>query len=339
MSIALDYTQRVDPAALKAADVSDVCRYLSWLHRWGGKTHDHINPKIIQQAEYDELTRAGIGVTLNWEYDDHDWLGGASAGKDHAAEAVRQARALGYPAGRTIIGSADFDMTRSEWDSAGKAYALAWEAGIRAGGYRPGVYGPWDVLAWCDTETGIDVFWQAGMSTAWSHRRNAKAWPGAHLRQRCHKNVSGLDTDWNDILRPDWGQHGKSSMASIQEDDMAGGIPPRDIPVNGFDSPTVWPVNAGAAGHGPAWINLCNDTNGAKYAVRLYGTKGDTAYFPLGNHPDGIYVLSSGQRESITLPDGTAGLHVSRQPVDKTKPNDVYQGTLTYCVEYGFPRR
>jgi hypothetical protein len=62
MAIALDYTQRIDPAALKAADVSDVCRYLSWLYQWGGVTHDHPNPKIIQQREYDELVRAGIGV-------------------------------------------------------------------------------------------------------------------------------------------------------------------------------------------------------------------------------------------------------------------------------------
>jgi hypothetical protein len=155
---------------------------------------------------------AGIGVTLNWEYGSQDWLGGGTVGAQHATEAVRQAHALGYPTGCTIIGSADFDMTRTQWTSAGRGYALAFEAAIRAGGYQPGVYGPWDVLAWCDAETGIGVFWQAGMSTAWSGGRNANLWPGAHLRQRGHKTVGGLDADWNDILSPDWGQYKGDDM-------------------------------------------------------------------------------------------------------------------------------
>ncbi len=209
--IALDYTTRIDPAALKAAGVTDVCRYLSWPYYWAGQTHSYLNPKIIQQAEFDELAAAGIGVTLNWEYDGRDWMSGADGGAAHAAEAVRQAKALGYPAGCAIPGSADFDMTRAQWLSAGRAYGAAYRDGIRAGGYREGVYGSWDVLAWCADELGYRMFWQS-MSTAYSGGRNAKAWPFAHLWQRGYKTVGGVTGDRNDILIPDWGQHKGADM-------------------------------------------------------------------------------------------------------------------------------
>jgi hypothetical protein len=201
MGIALDYTTRIAASALQAAGVTTVCRYLSWPHYWAGKTHTETNPKIIQQAEYDELAAAGIRIILNWEYDSHDWMGGASSGTVHAAEAVRQAQALGYPAGGVIVGSADFDMSKSEWDTAGHAYAVAWATVIEQAGYTPGVYGPYDVLSWCRNTTGISFFWQAGMSTSWSQRRNASAWPGAHLRQLGTKTVGGVPGDWNDILK------------------------------------------------------------------------------------------------------------------------------------------
>lgn len=202
MAIALDYTSRIDPAALQAAGVTVVCRYLSWLYRWGGQTHSTVNPKIIQGAEYRELVSAGLDVVLNWEYDPRDWLGGSPAAKLHAAEAVRQAQILGYPTGSVIVGSADFDMTRAQWDAAAAAYAASFEAGIRAAGYVPGVYGPYDVLTWCHDDTGVRFFWQAGMSTSWSQGRNRSVWPGAHLCQRGYKTVGGVAGDWNDILRP-----------------------------------------------------------------------------------------------------------------------------------------
>jgi hypothetical protein len=201
MPIALDYTTRIAPAALTAAGVTHVCRYLSWLHFWGGTTHTGVNPKIIQKAEYDELTAAGIQVILNWEYDASDWLSGSSGGAAHAVEAVKQARALGYPAGAPIVGSADFNMSRAQWTSVGKAYGQAFVQTLTAAGYRAGVYGPWDVLAWCAAEVpGFSMFWQC-MSTSFSAGRNANPWPGAHLRQRAYLTVGGVQGDRNDILK------------------------------------------------------------------------------------------------------------------------------------------
>lgn len=203
MSIVLDYTRRIDPVALHAADVSGVCRYLK---------PDSVPTYRITLAEYRELVAADIDVTLNWEYDAHDWLGGASAGTAHGQEAVRQAKALGYPAGKVIIGSADFDMTATQWNNAGRAYAKAFAAAVRAGGFRPGVYGPWDVLQWVRDERIMDAFWQAGLSTAFSQRRNAATWPGAQLVQRGYKTVGGVQTDWNEIRVPGWGAASGGNM-------------------------------------------------------------------------------------------------------------------------------
>jgi hypothetical protein len=195
VGIVLDYTARIAPAALKAAGVVGVCRYLK---------PDSVPEYRIGVAEYRELVGAGIDVTLNWEFDAYDWLGGAGRGQAHGEDAVRQARALGYPAGRVIVGSADFDMTLGQWGTSAASYARAFATAVRAGGYRPGVYGPWDVLGWVKAAGLMDAFWQS-MSKAFSAGRNATAWPGAHLWQQGYRTVAGQQTDWNEILIPNWG--------------------------------------------------------------------------------------------------------------------------------------
>lgn len=184
--------------AMRAAGVVGVVRYLSL-------PQANTAWKRVTQAEYDRLRAAGFDIVLNWEYAANDWLGGAPAGKAHAAEAVKQARALGYPAGCAIPGSADLNMTLTQWNAAGKAYAQTYSAIVRDGGYVAGVYGPWDVLTWCQQLGGFGMFWQS-MSTSWSGGRNAQLWPGAHLRQRRSGFVGGFDVDFNDIIQANYGQ-------------------------------------------------------------------------------------------------------------------------------------
>jgi hypothetical protein len=182
-------------SALRAAGAVGVVRYLSWLP----------NPKVITTAECATLRAAQLGVSLVWEYDARDWLSGAAAGAQHAAEAVRQARALGHPYGAGIYGAADFDMVSSSWTSSARGYAVAFRDGVRAGGYRVGVYGPYDVLTWC-LLLSYDLYWQAGMSSSWSGGRNASPWPGYHLRQRRAATIGGTQCDISDIgSSGDWG--------------------------------------------------------------------------------------------------------------------------------------
>jgi hypothetical protein len=204
MSLVVDYAGRISPAALRAAGVTGVVRYLSWWNRYGGRAQAVVNPKVILQPEYEQLLAGGVEVTLNWEYDSHDWLSGHGA--EHAQEAVRQARRLGYPQGCTIIGSCDFDITREQWLAGGRAYANQFARAIGAAGYRPGVYGPSDVLQWCADEHILGVFWQAGMSIAYSQGRNRHRWDGAQLRQLGRTTIAGVTADISEILVPFWGQ-------------------------------------------------------------------------------------------------------------------------------------
>lgn len=211
--VAVDYaTGRPSPTALRAAGATGVIRYLSWLYDWAGVTHNYVNPKVIQAPEFTALHNAGLDVTLNWEYDALDWLTGAGGGTAHATEAVRQARLLGYPKGSVILGSADLNMTYQQWSTAGANYAAAFARTLGGAGYRPGVYGPYDVLTWC-RQTGLfGTYWQAGMATAWSGGRNAQPWPGAHLRQVHGATIDGVACDVSEILIPDYGQYGGSTV-------------------------------------------------------------------------------------------------------------------------------
>jgi hypothetical protein len=197
MGIVVDCTSTPSVAALRAAGVVGVTRYLAPLP----------NAKIITKAEFDRLIAGRISVALNWEHAANDWLGGGKAGTAHATEAIRQARALGYPGGHVIIGSADFDMTLSQWNSVGHSYAMEFASTLVSDGYLPGVYGPSDVLGWCQRLGIFREFWQAGMSKGWSGGRNAARWPGAHLRQLRGDTFGGVEVDVNEILKADYGQY------------------------------------------------------------------------------------------------------------------------------------
>jgi hypothetical protein len=119
------------------------------------------------------------------------------------------------------------------------------------------------------------------------------------------------------------------AVQTEEDDDMPAGIPTTEIPLSGVGSFTIWPVNSGAAGYGPAWLNLCNDTLGQTYGLRIWGTPGDGSFFPIQESVK----IDSGVRVSYTLPTGTAALSIARIPAqDGGQP---YQGQLTFSVEYG----
>lgn len=226
MTIVIDTIKSPPVDAMRAAGVVGVSRYLYW-----NDSRDNLN-KVIEKPEFDWLHSNGFDVMLNWEGSARDWLGGAAAAKIHATEAVRQARALGYPAGCTIYGSVDFDMTLAEWNGAGRPYGQTYSSVTRDGGYVAGVYGPWDVLGWCQQLGGgvFGGFWQT-MSTAWSGGRNAQLWPGAHLRQRGSMTIGGQDCDYNDIIQANYGQAGGdmltpediNAVAAAVKDKVGGG--------------------------------------------------------------------------------------------------------------------
>lgn len=187
MGIAVDYIHRINPTALKAADVVAVSRYLSYPSTLG---------KVIGYDEYLELTNAGLQVVLNWEWVARDWAGGGMIGAQHASEAVRQARLLGYPQGDCVIGSCDYDVQNV---AEIVAYASAFRDVVHGAGYTVGVYGPTNVIDWC-AANGFDVFWQS-MSTGFTAGRNATLNPHTDWWQQGSITIAGQQCDKNTIIR------------------------------------------------------------------------------------------------------------------------------------------
>ena len=188
MAIGLDYTSRITPAALGAAGVTVVCRYIA-PQAW----------KAISKAEYDELLANHFTVFLNWESSGTDWLRGGSGGLADGAAAAKMARALGYPDSSIIIGSCDFDISQAQADAVGNDYATAFKRALSNGGYRAGVYGPKRALD-IGQRLGYAFGWQT-MSIGWYG--TVPLHPFANLRQIAFRTVGGVQGDWNQIIRLD----------------------------------------------------------------------------------------------------------------------------------------
>jgi hypothetical protein len=120
-------------------------------------------------------------------------------------------------------------------------------------------------------------------------------------------------------------------IISEDDNDMGAIQGPFKVGVDGHTSLTVAGVEAGLADPRPTWLNICNDTDGRQYALRIYITSGNGAFGPLQN-ADGVIKLSSGARYSKQLPAGVACVSLSRSPSDA---GDVYAGDLTVCFERG----
>lgn len=189
ISTGLDYAwaPHPDESQLRGLGYSFVSRYLSWLP----------NGKVITAAERAKLHKHGISIALNWEYDIDDAQGGSTNGQKMAAEAVKQAKALGYPRGCTIYYSVDQDTTAA---GAVKDYLSSARTITRAAGYRMGAYGGYRLIKSAFDQGLIDDGWQ---TYAWSGGQ----WDSrAGMRQvRNGVNVLGADCDIDE-------QHGNISI-------------------------------------------------------------------------------------------------------------------------------
>jgi len=164
----LDYSWgRPTPlSGLQPLGITFVSRYLAPLP----------NGKVILAAERDQLLAAGVNIMLNWENTAGDQSRGAAGGTSDATEAVKQARALGYPSGSTIYFSADFDVSVSAWNGQVKPYQIAARAVTNAAGYRFGVYGGYRVISLGFDQGVIQDGWQA---YAWSLKSQVGTGPNA----------------------------------------------------------------------------------------------------------------------------------------------------------------
>jgi peptidoglycan hydrolase-like protein with peptidoglycan-binding domain len=195
MSVAgVDYSfSRPSAAALTAAKIGFVCRYLS-----SDGTPTHSNPKDLSAPEVAMLHGAGISIVLNYETSGTFMQGGYAAGLAIARWAREQATSLGAPAGVPIYYSADFNATSEQ--ISGVLDFMHGAADAEGSKDRVGVYGSFAVVE-AAAGAGFKYLWQ---TYAWS----AGQWSAhAVLRQTSNdQKLGGVAVDLDEAVAQDYGQ-------------------------------------------------------------------------------------------------------------------------------------
>jgi len=164
MALGLDYVSGPSIASMKAAGVSFVCRYLSF-----------VNPltegKLLKADEARALHQAGIAIVSNYEWYEKRPLEGEASGIADAKIAAEQHAACGGPADRPIYFSVDMDVDGSQVADYFRGVASV------LGLARTGAYGSFKVLTYLFDNHLIEWGWQ---TYAWS---DGEWEPRAHIEQ------------------------------------------------------------------------------------------------------------------------------------------------------------
>jgi hypothetical protein len=199
----IDYAfGRPSIAALKAAGVKFVCRYLS-----------HSPTKNLTPDEAQALSDVGIWIVVVWETTARRALDGYAGGSLDALEARRQAEACGMPAGRPIYFAVDWDAQPGQ-QAAINGY-LDGAASVLGRG-QVGIYGGYEPVS--RALAGGHAAW-AWQTYAWSGGR----WnPGAQLQQYSNDHtLGGVACDYDRAVTSDFGQWRVGVTPASEEDDMA----------------------------------------------------------------------------------------------------------------------
>jgi hypothetical protein len=184
---------RPSPAGLHADGYTFAVRYLSY----------STTGKNLTVDEASALIAANMDIAAVWETGATDALDGNARGASDAAEALRQATAVGMPDGRPIYFAIDFDATADQLAAIDDYFAgVASVLGVA----RTGAYGGIHPLQHLLDAGAISWAWQ---TTAWS----AGQWePRAQLRQ-VHNDISvaGGACDLDEAEVSDFGQWGAAT--------------------------------------------------------------------------------------------------------------------------------
>lgn len=197
----LDYAAGVIPASeIRAAGAAGAIRYVSD-RRPGGAW---MLGKPIQLAEARDLYQNGLKIVSCYQYgkqDTADWLGGQSAGIQHAKRGLQLHTAAGGPETAPIYASIDDDPSFEQYQQQVAPYLRGWESVI--GRQRTGVYANSKTIDWALQDGIGSYFWQHnwGSPQGYTH-------PSANLHQVeiDKRTVGGVGVDVNDVLTPQFGQ-------------------------------------------------------------------------------------------------------------------------------------
>jgi hypothetical protein len=177
---------------IKSAGLDFACRYYS-----------HNPGKNLSPAEAAKLQASGIRLVSVWEAAGN--LPGsfsADQGTRDAAEALRQAEAVGQPPGTTIYFAVDFDALASQISNLIVPYFASVNT-VLAGKYQVGVYGSGLVCTTLRTANLARNFWLA-CAPGWQGTRNFTGW---HIRQSLPADPwgFGFDVDPDEAVAGDFG--------------------------------------------------------------------------------------------------------------------------------------
>lgn len=113
-------------------------------------------------------------------------------------------------------------------------------------------------------------------------------------------------------------------------DDMPAGMGPIRLPAGPetHESYSIYPVNVGSAGFGPAWATIFADLFARRAALRIAVSDGLGNWAILGEK----IIIESGKIWNAPLPTGTRGISVTRIPVDADDP---CTASVSMSIEYG----
>lgn len=104
-----------------------------------------------------------------------------------------------------------------------------------------------------------------------------------------------------------------------EEDDMPQGWGPVQLPTtpHGRTSYSIWPVDDGVAGFGPAWLTIWADLfEEGPAALRIAMGSGDGQFTVVTDR----LVVESGKKFNMGLPKKTRGISITRLPYTETDP-------------------
>ena len=188
MAFGVDYVSGPLPTDLKAAGVTFVCRYLSYVNNL-------TQVKLLTNTEAKALSEAGISIVSNYEWYASRATEGFASGVQDAQIAVQQHEQCGGPPDRPIYFSVDENVAGDQCADYFKGVASV------SGLARTGAYGSFRVLQYLFNEGLIKWGWQ---TYAWS----GGAWePRAHIRQTQNgMTLAGHSVDYDESQTADFGQ-------------------------------------------------------------------------------------------------------------------------------------
>lgn len=190
-------------AALKAAGVTDVIRYIA-----AGLVS---NEKVVKPAEAKYLADNGIRLGLVYEISGRP--SGAAVGNRDGMFALAYAKTVGAPRGAVIWNTVDYDASAGDYpgvSAAFRAFHSALDGYYRLGTYssgyiadrlaRDGLIDDVSTDAPMDTMGGAPLIWITD-SVGFAGSRSSIAGGRYIIRQLLPRNTAGLDTD-PDVLNP-----------------------------------------------------------------------------------------------------------------------------------------